>query len=109
VDLSALEWVVLSVGGLLAVVGLAVVVLLIVVATRYRHLLPSAIALAGALLYGASPIDLVPEALVGPLGVLDDVGLLGAALAFFITQVRRKRGTDPGAGDDPVTVRQLPD
>jgi uncharacterized membrane protein YkvA (DUF1232 family) len=108
VDLSALEWLLLSVGGVLAVVGLGVVVLLVVVATRYRRLLPSAIALAGALLYGASPIDLVPEALVGPLGVLDDVGLLGAALAFFITQVRRRRGADPGT-DDSVTVRQLPD
>jgi uncharacterized membrane protein YkvA (DUF1232 family) len=107
-DLSALEWLLLSVGGVFAVVGLGVVILLVVVATRYRRLLPSALALAGALLYGASPIDLVPEALVGPLGLLDDVGVLGAALAFFITQVRRRRGTDPGA-DDSVTVRQLPD
>ncbi|MGF1646516.1 MAG: YkvA family protein [Kineosporiaceae bacterium] len=107
-DLSTLEWLLLSVGGVLAVVGLGVVVLLVVVATRYRRLLPSALALVGALLYGVSPIDLVPEALVGPLGVLDDVGVLGAALAFFITQVRRKRAPDPGS-DDPITVRQLPD
>jgi uncharacterized membrane protein YkvA (DUF1232 family) len=107
-DLGVLEWMLISAVGVFALVGIGVVVLLIVVATRHRRLLPSAIALAGALLYGASPIDLVPEALVGPVGVLDDIGVLGAALAFFITQVRRKRGTEPGR-EESVTVRRLPD
>lgn len=101
-DLNAFEWLVVSVFGVLAVVGLAVVVLVAVVATRYRHLLPAALALAGALVYGASPIDLLPEALLGPLGVVDDVGLVGAALAFFISQVRK--GRDVATRDDPVTI-----
>jgi uncharacterized membrane protein YkvA (DUF1232 family) len=105
-DLSAFEWLVVSVFGVFAVVGLAVVVLLVVVATRYRHLLPSALALAGALLYGASPIDLLPEAFLGPLGVVDDVGIIGAALALFISQVRKGQAAQR---DDPVTIQRLPD
>lgn len=107
-DLNAFEWLAVSVVGVFAVLGLVVVVLLTVVATRYRHLLPAALALAGALVYGASPIDLLPEAFLGPIGVVDDIGIVGAALAFFITQVKkgRVRAADPA---DPVTIQRLPD
>jgi uncharacterized membrane protein YkvA (DUF1232 family) len=83
-DLSAFEWLVVSVFGVFAVVGLAVVVLL----------------------DGASPIDLLPEAFLGPLGVVDDVGIVGAALAFFISQVRKGQAAQR---DDPVTIQRLPD
>ena len=38
----------------------------------------------GALLYGASPIDLIPEFLAGPLGFGDDaLVLIGAGVAIF--------------------------
>lgn len=38
----------------------------------------------GAVLYGASPIDLVPEILAGPLGFGDDaVVLIGAGVAIW--------------------------
>ena len=38
----------------------------------------------GALLYGASPIDLIPEILAGPLGFGDDaLVLIAAGVAIF--------------------------
>ncbi|WP_395638037.1 DUF1232 domain-containing protein [Pseudolysinimonas sp.] len=38
----------------------------------------------GALLYGASPIDLIPEILAGPLGFGDDaLVLIGAGVAIY--------------------------
>jgi uncharacterized membrane protein YkvA (DUF1232 family) len=38
----------------------------------------------GALLYGASPIDLIPELFAGPLGFGDDaVVFIGAGLAIW--------------------------
>ena len=54
----------------------------------------------GALLYGASPIDLIPELFAGPLGFGDDaVVLVGAGLAIW--RILRKRAirraaTGPG-------------
>ena len=42
--------------------------------------------IAGALAYFISPIDLVPEALLGPLGYLDDVALA----AYVINSVMKK-------------------
>lgn len=86
-----------------AVIGLAAVVVLVIVAVRFRHALPGAISVLAAVLYGASPLDLIPEGLVGPIGLIDDVGILGAAVAFLVYQLRRRRG------GDGVTVKQLPD
>ncbi len=37
-------------------------------------------ALVLALIYGGSPVDALPEALLGPLGLADDAGVLGVAL-----------------------------
>lgn len=38
----------------------------------------------GAVLYGASPIDLIPELIAGPLGFGDDaVVLIGAGVAIW--------------------------
>jgi uncharacterized membrane protein YkvA (DUF1232 family) len=67
---------------------------------------------AAALLYGASPIDLIPEILAGPLGFGDDaVVLIGAGVAIWrIMRNRNERrrqhdtytvhedGTAPGHG-----------
>jgi len=37
-----------------------------------------------AIVYGISPLDLAPEAILGPLGLLDDAGvLLGAGIAIW--------------------------
>lgn len=45
----------------------------------------------GALLYSASPIDLIPELLAGPLGFGDDaIVLIGAGVAIW--RIMRRRG-----------------
>jgi uncharacterized membrane protein YkvA (DUF1232 family) len=53
----------------------------------------------GALLYTASPIDLIPEILAGPLGFGDDAAVLvGAAVAIYrIMRNRRLRRAARGA------------
>jgi uncharacterized membrane protein YkvA (DUF1232 family) len=45
--------------------------------------------LAGAIAYFVSPIDLLPEALIGPLGFVDDISLA----AYVINSIMNK--TDP--------------
>ncbi len=67
--------------------------------------------IAGALAYFISPIDLVPEALLGPLGYLDDVALA----AYVINSVMKN--CDPGivtrhwAGEENILalVQQIVD
>lgn len=60
--------------------------------------------IAGALAYFISPVDLVPEALVGPIGYLDDVALA----AYVINSVMKKCDdaviTKHWAGEDDVLV-----
>jgi len=37
-----------------------------------------------ALIYGVSPFDIAPEAILGPLGLLDDAGVfVGAGIAIW--------------------------
>ena len=39
------------------------------------------------IVYFFSPIDLLPEALLGPLGLLDDIVLLPMALSFLLRRL----------------------
>ena len=41
--------------------------------SRRRAVIASVLVGAAALLYGVSPLDLAPEILLGPAGLLDDV------------------------------------
>lgn len=47
--------------------------------SRRRAIIASVLVGAAALLYGVSPLDLAPEILLGPAGLLDDAGVLIAA------------------------------
>ena len=62
----------------------------------------------GALLYGASPIDLIPELLAGPLGFGDDaLVLIGAGVAIYrILKGRavRQGATPPSATPPPSSA-----
>ncbi len=54
--------------------------------------LKAALIAVGALLYGASPIDLIPEFLAGPLGFGDDALVLVAA-GVAIYRILKGRAT----------------
>lgn len=57
----------------------------------------AAIAVAiGAILYGISPIDVIPELLTGPLGFADDIAVwVGAGFAIW----KLLTGNKPGPGN----------
>ncbi len=69
-----------------------------------------AIALAGVG-YLLSPIDLVPDILLGPLGFLDDLLVAGAALARLVNRVHPDlvRHHWPGQGDALGAIRRITD
>jgi len=62
-----------------------------------------------ALLYMISPIDLLPEIALGPLGAIDDMGVLLVALQLFINSapkdvLRYYRGEAPSTEEEPPTT-----
>jgi len=73
----------------LVVIGLAVVGWLM-----WRFKIPprGVVAMVGALFYLALPVDLVPEALLGPIGVVDDTGVL-AAVGIWVYKLVKARQT----------------
>jgi uncharacterized membrane protein YkvA (DUF1232 family) len=61
-----------------------------------RPVLTSVLIGIGALLYGASPIDVIPELLAGPFGFGDDaLVLVAAGVAIWRILRRRGRGEQP--------------
>lgn len=52
--------------------------------SRGRAIFTSVLLALGAIAYGASPIDIIPEMIFGPLGLADDAAILvGAGLAIW--------------------------
>ena len=51
-----------------------------------------------AALYILSPVDVIPELLTGPLGLVDDAGAFGVIIAILVGA--RSRATAP----EPITV-----
>ena len=49
------------------------------------------VAMGAAALYLISPIDLVPEAILGPLGLVDDAGVVAAVVLFVYKLVKVHR------------------
>ena len=82
--------------GFIAVMLLIGVVLLAVsiyVIYKYRLPLRGIAAIAGGLLYFVSPVDVLPEAALGPFGLIDDAGVLGAVAMFVYHLIQARRGT----------------
>jgi len=75
--------------GILAVLGLALVGFLM---WRYKIPPRGLVAMVGALFYLALPVDVVPEVLLGPLGLVDDAGILTAVAiwVYRLTKARQK-------------------
>jgi len=69
--------------------------------SRGRAILSSVLVALGAIAYGASPIDVVPELLLGPLGLIDDAAvIMGAGLAIW-KLLSGRRATPTAPGDTP--------
>jgi hypothetical protein len=72
------------------------------------------------LLYIASPLDLIPEFLVGPAGLMEDLLLIGALIWFltarragespgdFYRRYRHHRRPSPGQGGEEYREREAP-
>jgi len=58
---------------------------------RYRIPPRGLFAMGAAAVYLISPIDLVPEAILGPLGLVDDAGVLVAAALFVYKLVKARQ------------------
>jgi uncharacterized membrane protein YkvA (DUF1232 family) len=98
-DMSDLLTLVLVLLGVLALLGAAVIGF---VMWRYRIPPRGLIAMIGALVYLASPVDLL---MLGPFGLLDDAGAVTAAAVFVYKLVTvRRRLEDAG-----VKGRRRPD
>ena len=60
-----------------------------------RRILAAVLVGVGALVYGISPIDVIPELIAGPFGFIDDLGVLaGAGFAIW----KLLSGRSPGTG-----------
>ena len=75
--------------GVLVVAGLALIAFLM-----WRFKIPprGLFAMLGALAYLALPVDVVPEALLGPLGLVDDTGVVAlvAVWVYKLVKTRQK-------------------
>ncbi|MBT0772114.1 DUF1232 domain-containing protein [Kineosporia sp. J2-2] len=84
---------------LIVVIGFVAVLLLIAVGLlvgglwviyRYRVPLRGIAAMAGSFVYLISPVDAAPEAVLGPLGMVDDAGIL-TIVGFYVYHLIRAR------------------
>ena len=72
---------------------------------RGRAILSSVLVALGALAYGISPIDIIPELLTGPLGLADDLAVwVGAGFAIY----KLLTGKDAGPPVSPVRPTSPP-
>jgi len=87
-DMSDSLTLVLVLLGVLALLGVAAIGFVI---WRYRVPPRGLVAMIGSLIYLASPVDVLPEVVLGPLGLLDDAGVVTAAAVFVYKLVTVKR------------------
>src|SRR4029450_11898341 len=101
-DISGLPPLVLVLLGVLALLGAAVIGF-----DMWRYTIPprALIATIGALVYLASPVEVLPEAMLGPLGLLDEAGAVTAAAVFVYKPVTVERRLQ----DAGVKGRRRPD
>ncbi len=72
--------------------------------SRGRAIFSAVLVALGAIAYGASPIDIIPELLVGPFGLADDLAVwVGAGFAIWklLSGSRPATGGAPPPGAEP--------
>jgi uncharacterized membrane protein YkvA (DUF1232 family) len=79
--------------GIILLIGVALLAISIFVIYRYRVPLRGIAAMAGALIYLVSPVDALPEAVLGPFGLIDDLGVVGAVGMFVYKLIQARRLT----------------
>jgi uncharacterized membrane protein YkvA (DUF1232 family) len=75
---------------------------------RYRIPPRGLFAMGAAAVYLISPIDLVPEAILGPLGLVDDAGVL-VAVALFVYKLVKARQILAEGGIELGRPRRAPE
>jgi uncharacterized membrane protein YkvA (DUF1232 family) len=65
--------------------------------TRNRRIIAAVLVGIGALVYGISPIDIIPELLAGPFGLADDLAVFAGA-GFAIWKLLTGRGAAGNVG-----------
>ena len=69
-----------------------------------RRIFSAVLVAIGAIVYGVSPIDVIPELLTGPLGLADDFAVwIGAGLAMW-KLLSGGRNQNPGQATPPPAV-----
>ena len=74
--------------GVLVLLGLVVVAFLM-----WRFKIPprGLVAMLGALFYLALPVDVIPEALLGPIGLVDDTGIIAVVGVWVYKLVKTRQ------------------
>lgn len=68
-----------------------------------RRVISAVLVAVGALVYGVSPVDVIPELLTGPLGLADDLAVfVGAGFAVWKLLSGHQR---PGNATPPPPAR----
>jgi uncharacterized membrane protein YkvA (DUF1232 family) len=76
------------------IVGVLALLLTLAIAfVMWRYRLPprGLFAMGAAAVYLISPIDLLPEAILGPLGLVDDAGVLVAVTLFVYKLIKARQ------------------
>ncbi|CAO5237877.1 YkvA family protein [Frankia sp. AgKG'84/4] len=81
--------------GVLVAVGLALAVTALVVIKRYDLPVRGIAATLGSLAYVLSPVDAIPEVPLGPIGLIDDLMVVIAAVAYVRGLVNARRDLTP--------------
>ncbi len=73
--------------------------------SRGRAIFSAVLVALGAIAYGASPIDILPELVLGPLGLADDLAIwVGAGVAIW----KLLSGARPAPGTTPPPAAEQP-
>jgi uncharacterized membrane protein YkvA (DUF1232 family) len=86
---------------LIMLIGVVLLAVIVFVTFRYRVPLRGIIAMVGALIYLVSPVDVLPEAVLGPFGLLDDAGVVTAVGVFVYRMIQARRNTVPPIHGQP--------
>lgn len=70
--------------------------------TPRRRIVAAVLVGIGALIYGISPVDIIPELIAGPFGLVDDLGIVAAA-GFAIYKLLSGRDARPGNSAPPAS------